>query len=239
MIIAKFQSTLPHGSDHNIALAALHNRYFNPRSLTGATGKPEFYTISPPNFNPRSLTGATLEQANVDKTQAISIHAPSRERLNLPVMLLNIALKFQSTLPHGSDLPRGLCFDVFGHFNPRSLTGATEYVNGYGYTFKISIHAPSRERLSCFWRLSCKIQFQSTLPHGSDPAPRSGLPKIYIFQSTLPHGSDNGTLFLRYCRKNFNPRSLTGATDEFMECLLYNTISIHAPSRERHSIKYH
>ena len=58
-------------------------------------------------------------------------------------------------------------------------------------------------------------------------------PISYVFQSTLPHGSDIhfGYLWLTDC--NFNPRSLTGATDMFNLKGLLDIISIHAPSRER------
>ena len=141
---------------------------------------------------------------------------------------------FQSTLPHGSDLRF-----LTGHirpadFNPRSLTGAT-YPNGsQDIGRRISIHAPSRERLKIFEPWNCVIAFQSTLPHGSDirqsrqcskflnfnPRSLTGatgtkhINKInnFLFQSTLPHGSDiiPGIPYIGI--GHFNPRSLTGAT---------------------------
>ena len=75
----------------------------------------------------------------------------------------------------------------------------------------ISIHAPSRERLSYCCCCFCLIIFQSTLPRGSDI--QEGLLRIDInaFQSTLPRGSD----------------SLPATSSE------PTAISIHAPSRER------
>ena len=99
---------------------------------------------------------------------------------------------FQSTLPRGSD--RRNCFITLTyndisihapsrerrregaernppahHFNPRSLTGATNSRNDPAET---------------------EILFQSTLPHGSDTAALAdGWKKL--FQSTLPHGSDS------------------------------------------------
>ena len=54
------------------------------------------------NFNPRSLTGATTACNLVANVNAISIHAPSRERLKLMLVVVLVTL-FQSTLPHGSD----------------------------------------------------------------------------------------------------------------------------------------
>ena len=53
------------------------------------------------------------------------------------------------------------------------------------------------------------------------------------FQSTLPHGSDRLRMQCQCRPKNFNPRSLTGATDDIVASRLLNEISIHAPSRER------
>ena len=56
---------------------------------------------------------------------------------------------------------------------------------------------------------------------------------MMVFQSTLPRGSDSSDLPGNVFPKNFNPRSLAGATD----CKVFFTsdiiISIHAPSRER------
>ena len=53
---------------------------FNPRSLAGATPSPPEYAPNLLYFNPRSLAGATLRSTGLDYGDAISIHAPSRER---------------------------------------------------------------------------------------------------------------------------------------------------------------
>ena len=119
-----FQSTLPYGSDstnpiqnkavkisihaplrERLNLLTHHSsfaRYFNPRSLTGATmiygqimtcqdisiHAPLRERLTPfdnlsmvHHFNPRSLTGATVAAAPIATQRAISIHAPLRERL--------------------------------------------------------------------------------------------------------------------------------------------------------------
>ena len=76
----------------------------------------------------------------------------------------------------------------------------------------ISIHAPSRERL-----MAKRI-------YGDEAA---------LFQSTLPRGSDERLEELRADGMHFNPRSLAGATGYRPPEPLPNTISIHAPSRER------
>ena len=160
-------------------------------------------------------------------------------------------------------------------FNPRSLTGATSTIADSLVISSISIHAPSRERRT--GRVESEVQriFQSTLPHGSDQDkvnPRCPLAisihapsrerlfifyllaSTMIFQSTLPHGSDFDDFVLIFGNINFNPRSLTGATQEkprvaaviaFQSTLPHGSddarehgvdfidISIHAPSRER------
>ena len=141
-----FQSTLPRGSD-----------------LYGRT------SLFPKlNFNPRSLAGATrVPPARRTIRDSISIHAPSRERQNSAV-LFGHHLKFQSTLPRGSDAPRFNEKRKVKHFNPRSLAGAT----GNGFDFArlliISIHAPSRERQRTLASSYVNVIFQSTLPRGSD-----------------------------------------------------------------------
>ena len=119
-----FQSTLPHGSDTKPHFVAFYGYYFNPRSLTGATGTTRLCSSPARNFNPRSLTGATLGAAVPIILANISIHAPSRERRAVQIALANIdaisihapsrerrnvlarlgaGTPFQSTLPHGSD----------------------------------------------------------------------------------------------------------------------------------------
>ena len=97
------------------------------------------------------------------------------------------------------------------NFNPRSLAGATVWYSIYKQNKVISIHAPSRERLLiCFVPVS-----------------------IIVFQSTLPRGSDIIRISSQLIGKNFNPRSLAGATYYFSYRRNFGEISIHAPSRER------
>ena len=57
-----------------------------------------------------------------------------------------------------------------------------------------------------------RIEFQSTLPHGSDLFGFLFRSDCSLFQSTLPHGSDVNQCFAAINDLNFNPRSLTGAT---------------------------
>ena len=140
---------------------------------------------------------------------------------------------FQSTLPGGSDecrqsrgengcisihaprRERPMIFGIPGlfqlDFNPRSPEGATVFeVEGLQRPV-ISIHAPRRERPACPWGECDVIEFQSTLPGGSDRhvtveaeiggisihAPRRERRTRDTFTGTTSH---------------FNPRSPEGAT---------------------------
>ena len=142
-----FQSTLPRGSDPvPITFAAL-SMGISIHAPSRERPRLSLPALLLGNFNPRSLAGATTWY-NAAKTLAfgISIHAPSRERQVLQEAD-KLSLKFQSTLPRGSDglfwvvsaaviyfNPRSLagatgadylCCIIYGHFNPRSLAGAT------------------------------------------------------------------------------------------------------------------
>ena len=121
-------------------------RYFNPRSLTGAT-----LAISQPragcwDFNPRSLTGATNLKINLEVTTLISIHAPLRERRPYSSTRWWKSL-FQSTLPYGSDYTFRL-----NHNTTDTFQSTLPYGSDFGKcTVRvtcevISIHAPLRER---------------------------------------------------------------------------------------------
>ena len=98
------------------------------------------------------------------------------------------------------------------NFNPRSLTGATFDIHVFSTQIRISIHAPSRERRCCSISIGIPHIFQSTLPRGSDYLTATELLSIVEFQSTLPRGSDASALIKPLIRKDFNPRSLAGAT---------------------------
>ena len=65
---------------------------------------------------------------NVQSKYGISIHAPSRER-RLHVRRLPQCAVFQSTLPRGSDMGTMLMAKSLMDFNPRSLAGATTPCN--------------------------------------------------------------------------------------------------------------
>ena len=145
-------------------------------------------------------------------------------------------VQFQSTLPRGSDM-KGMGF--------------------LPIIFKISIHAPSRERQVARLSVNAPVGvFQSTLPRGSDrriavcflfssyfnPRSLAGATSVQPYRHGLadyfnPRSLAGATIL--NCigddrKKYFNPRSLAGATRPFCQRFAADIISIHAPSRERH-----
>ena len=77
----QFQSTLPHGSDFDLAAHCRCEELFQSTLPYGSDAKPVLLYSRTSDFNPRSLTGATIA-------------ATAR----------NTILLFQSTLPYGSDI---------------------------------------------------------------------------------------------------------------------------------------
>ena len=100
-------------------------------------------------------------------------------------------VRFQSTLPYGSDFGIVYTSSKRPNFNPRSLTGATARLGEQAIQNIISIHAPLRERQRHWTAAHYKQQFQSTLPYGSDIDAQKLSQQYMIFQSTLPYGSDS------------------------------------------------
>ena len=112
----------------------------------------------------------------------------------------------------GATLSNSQCFTHFFDFNPRSLAGATSLLwlrQAYASNFNPRSLAGATPEPPA--RIP-KLEFQSTLPRGSDKSKRVCKLLALLFQSTLPRGSD---------------------IKHFL-CLLTTIISIHAPSRERH-----
>ena len=98
----------------------------------------------------------------------------------------------------------------------------------------ISIHAPSRERRTTFISTFYKLQFQSTLPRGSDDFPDKSRKDTKLISIHAPSRERRSCSFSPlWITTYFNPRSLAGAT--LSSALQANVarISIHAPSRER------
>ncbi len=119
-----FQSTLPRGSDYNPFQCLPAANHFNPRSLAGATRRSMRILYCASTFQSTLPRGSDNLVFVVERFLfPISIHAPSRERLEIKSLIARLR-----------------------HFNPRSLAGATANVGQYISNLVISIHAPSRER---------------------------------------------------------------------------------------------
>ena len=140
-----FQSTLPRGSDEFKDVNFYPSLKFQSTLPRGSDFCVNKVLVIAPKFQSTLPRGSDHEVGNRVLVVAISIHAPSRERLYLPVICflpdcISIhapsrerpdglgmtvpAVRFQSTLPRGSDL-------------------LYRYA---AYRASISIHAPSRER---------------------------------------------------------------------------------------------
>ena len=104
--------------------------------------------------------------------------------------------------------------------------------------FRISIHAPLRERLLHAANSAVCFRFQSTLPYGSDLG-QTIITKVRALISIhAPLRERRWQLYLPYGQSHFNPRSLTGATALLYHFFRTFTISIHAPLRERQSLSF-
>ena len=87
--------------------------------------------------------------------------------------------------------------------------------------------------MAIMFSFKAAMQFQSTLPCGSDSLRLYCIQQVLLFQSTLPCGSDLVHGCFQDSRQYFNPRSLAGATYQHPQLYILSFISIHAPLRER------
>ena len=163
---------------------------FNPRSLTGATIRLRIKTATCRLFQSTLPHGSDIPALCAFITSGgFQSTLPHGSDLR-PAYETTKTAGFQSTLPHGSDRHKYQKAIHVGCFNPRSLTGATRPTRLTWHPRRVSIHAPSRERL--------RITYLEV--------------EDGRFQSTLPHGSDLCSLAFTTIFSRFNPRSLTGAT---------------------------
>ena len=145
----------------------------------------------------------------------ISIHAPSRERQTVAVGAVGVPLNFNPRSLAGATWLSPRSCSAGGNFNPRSLAGATPvWYSIYKQNKVISIHAPSRERhLALMLRARVTCNFNPRSLAGATGKLMQMRRRNAAFQSTLPRGSDS----------------------YFFDAVFsVDTISIHAPSRERH-----
>ena len=120
-----FQSTLPRGSDTGGRIIPITYADFNPRSLAGATVQYIFTIAKHGRFQSTLPRGSDDALAVMMLHSAISIHAPSRERLQYK----HIWGQADRISIHAPSRERQVVYN-------------TRFGESY-----ISIHAPSRERL--------------------------------------------------------------------------------------------
>ena len=187
-LLEQFQSTLPHGSDadEHLLQAVLRISIHAPsRERPGAHPAP----CRARHFNPRSLSGATGPSA-VACDWSRYFNPRSLAGATLLCRLSSMLHLFQSTLPSGSDGFWKINSITCQNFNPRSLAGAT-----------------TRKQ-----RNICAAAFQSTLPCGSDGEMyRAGYANRAISIHAPSRERPYGFCTLQ-SNRNFNPRSLAGAT---------------------------
>ena len=119
-----FQSTLPRGSDRYIIASGRCERFFNPRSLAGATNPSSTALCSDQAFQSTLPRGSDDIRDLKAERVTFSIHAPSRERPRTAFLLSNQKVFNPRSLAGAT--PK-ICFAAYsvGFFNPRSLAGAT------------------------------------------------------------------------------------------------------------------
>ena len=123
-------------------------------------------------------------------------------------------------------------------FNPRPLTGATAVMVAKAATINISIHAPSRGRLSAaaFWASASRISIHAP-SRGRLPFPPYQIGVLLISIHAPSRGRQSYPDGHVGVSVHFNPRPLTGATRILSLPTQLVAISIHAPSRGRPSGK--
>ena len=119
---------------------------------------------------------------------------------------------FQSTLPRGSD--SSVCFYARSrrHFNPRSLAGATYPYDRVIIVDNISIHAPSRERLTADYTSAKQSNISIHAPSRERPVWYNIYKQQRAISIHAPSRERHGVWALERNQQD---------------------ISIHAPSRER------
>ena len=106
------------------------------------------------------------------------------------------------------------------------------YSSSDGFTFCISIHAPTRGATCLDFAVAvCDSKFQSTLPREERPLWMELQAQTDIFQSTLPREERRYRECMWHLKSYFNPRSheRSDGAEEAVE--IQEDISIHAPTR--------
>ena len=185
---------------------------FLPTPLKGATFPHHHPSIPQSNFNPRSPKGATSCHHTSRTYSGISIHAPRRER---PLCLYsgrNAIYYFNPRSPKGATDREQVSLGPGRYFNPRSPKGAT-------------VRAPDQK--------TDRIDFNPRSPKGATKTYCQCRCRKMYFNPRSPKGATDREQVSLGPGRYFNPRSPKGATWSRELFGRYDTISIHAPRRER------
>ena len=187
---AEFQSTLPRGSDSLLWLRQAYASNFNPRSLAGATGLHSGeYVVEDISIHAPSRERLDFYWPSFAHL-GISIHAPSRERL---VSYRDLSGKSLISI-HAPSRERpgiGTCSGAGGGISIHAPSRERPAINNnIRRRTHISIHAPSRERPLSRHSRPAPTKISIHAPSRERPHPLQTAINNLSFQSTLPRGSD-------------------------------------------------
>ena len=97
------------------------------------------------------------------------------------------------------------------------------------FYISISIHAPSRERRASALSANYNLGISIHAPSRERLRFHKFLLPVLLFQSTLPRGSDLSLIVKGWKPRNFNPRSLAGATKNLLRFLRFRTFQSTLP----------
>ena len=165
----------------------------------------------------------------------ISIHAPSRERLFRHAAAAQAEENFNPRSLAGATSAPIPGFKELPTFQSTLPRGSDSYAAIYTFCHRISIHAPSRERLYGTGSYRQRpYKFQSTLPRGSDW--HFGCGKTAVWHISIHAPSRERLLqhrpHLLHLRISIHAPSRERLAHTLQQCA-HLEISIHAPSRER------
>ena len=144
---------------------------------------------------------------------------------------LPLALRFQSTHPHGVRHGNLGIRNGTDDFNPRTRMGCDQIDLMYGYGYVISIHAPAWGATLQGANAFANFVFQSTHPHGVRLETISFKIILTIFQSTHPHGvrqAFSRNTIRRILFQSTHPHGVRPWLTAGLSALM--RISIHAPA---------
>ena len=226
---------------------------FNPRARAGRDMKLSGFTSLMPSFNPRARAGRDLCTREVQRSIAVSIHAPARgATCSIFPMELRCWVSihapargatrqscgkrkegvFQSTRPRGARLGSHVGRERRECFNPRARAGRDVRPGKYGAVCGVSIHAPARGA-------TIPMPKTRSVKIVSIHAPARGATALRLFVIRIagvsihaPARGATGANGKGYpSESRFNPRARAGRDILCIFGASSANVSIHAPAR--------